>query len=78
MTKIIHNFKIKMCQWNVKVIKLKTKQNNFQKMCRIFKTFSKPWYILLTLVLMGGEGWFYPAFQRIIFTAKTRHFKGMV
>ena len=31
----------------------------------------------LTLVLMEGRGgWFYPSFQRIIFTAKTRHFHG--
>ena len=33
---------------------------------------------LLSLVLMvvGGGGWFYPAFLRIVFTAKTRHFQG--
>ena len=30
----------------------------------------------LTLVLMGGGGWFYPALKNIIFTAKTRYFKG--
>ena len=31
--------------------------------------------VVLTLVWWGG-GWFYPAFLRIIFTAKTKHFQG--